>query len=66
MTSVTTTANPTRSKVLLVYTVEVITFDGDSIIEEIEAYSEIEAQRIAAKMVLDADYIMVQGSYRPW
>ena len=43
------------------YQIEVITFDGDSEIVYVEAYDEYEAQEIAASMVADADYTMVQG-----
>lgn len=43
------------------YTIEVITFDGESEIIEIEAESADEACSIAASMVEDADYTMVQG-----
>lgn len=45
------------------YMIEVVTFDGDSVSFTIEAASEDEAQMIAAAMVDDADYIMIQGCY---
>lgn len=45
------------------YTVEVITFDGDSYTEEIEARNADEAQEIAASMYADVDYTMVQGCF---
>lgn len=47
------------------YTIEVITFDGDSYIEEIEARSSDEAQEIAASYHEDVDYTMVQGCFIP-
>lgn len=48
------------------YSVEVITFDGDSYTEEVEARSEEEAQEIAASMYDDVDYTMVQGCFAGW
>ena len=45
------------------YSVEVITFDGDSYTEEIEASNADEAQEIAASMHEDVDYTMVQGCF---
>ena len=45
------------------YSVEVITFDGDSYMEEIEARIADEAQEIAASMHEDVDYTMVQGCF---
>ena len=45
------------------FTVEVITFDGDSYTEEVEARSADEAQEIAASMYDDVDYTMVQGCF---
>lgn len=45
------------------YMIEVVTFDGDSVSFTIEAASEDEAQMIAAAMVDNADYIMIQGCY---
>lgn len=45
------------------YTVEVITFDGESFIEEVEAYHADEAQEIAASYHSDVDYTMVQGCF---
>ena len=45
------------------FTVEVITFDGDSNIVEIEARDEDEAQEIAASQFKDVDYTMVQGCF---
>jgi len=45
------------------YTVEVITFDGESYTEEIEARNADQAQEIAASMYDDVDYTMVQGCF---
>ena len=45
------------------YSVEVITFDGDSYMEEVEASNADEAQEIAASMHDDVDYTMVQGCF---
>ena len=45
------------------FTIEVITFDGDSYTEEIEARNADEAQEIAASMHEDVDYTMVQGCF---
>lgn len=48
------------------FSVEVITFDGESISVEVEARSAEEAQEIAASQVDDVDYTMVQGCYAAW
>lgn len=53
--------NSNRS--LKYFSVEVITFDGDSYTEEVEARSADEAQEIAASMYDDVDYTMVQGCF---
>lgn len=45
------------------FTVEIITFNGDSFIEEIEAPSAEAAQEIASNLYLDVDYTMVQSSF---
>ena len=45
------------------YSVEVITYDGDSYTEEIEARNADQAQEIAASMYDDVDYTMVQGCF---
>ena len=45
------------------FSVEVITFDGESYIEEIEARSADEAQEIAASRFDNVDYTMVQGCF---
>ena len=43
------------------YTIEVITYDGESHIFEIEASDANEACEMATAQVEDADYAMVQG-----
>lgn len=48
------------------YTVEVITFDGESIILEVEAHNADEAMELAASQVDGADYAMVQGCFAGW
>jgi len=53
--------NSNRS--LKYFSVEVITFDGDSYTEEVEASNADEAQEIAASMHEDVDYTMVQGCF---
>lgn len=45
------------------FSVEVITFDGESYCEEIEARTADEAQEIAASQFEDVDYTMVQGCF---
>lgn len=45
------------------FTVEVITFDGDSYLVEVEARNADEAQEIAASQFEDVDYTMVQGCF---
>ena len=45
------------------FSVEVITFDGESYTIEVEARSADEAQEIAASMYDDVDYTMVQGCF---
>ena len=52
-----------ESNELREYQVEVITFDGDSYTEEIEARNADEAQEIAASMYDNVDYTMIQGCY---
>ena len=56
--------NSNRS--LKFYSVEVITFDGESFIEEVEARSAEEAQEIAASAYEDVDYTMIQGCFAGW
>ncbi len=48
------------------FSVEVITFDGESFIEEVEARSAEEAQEIAASEFDNVDYTMVQGCFAGW
>ena len=48
------------------FSVEVITFDGDSYIEEVEARSADEAQEIAASRFDNVDYTMVQSCFAGW
>ena len=45
------------------FSVEIITFNGESFTEEIEARSAEEAQEIAASMYEEVDYTMVQGCF---
>lgn len=56
--------NSNRS--LKYYSVEVITFDGESISVEVEARSAEEAQEIAASQYDNVDYTMVQGCFAGW
>ena len=46
------------------FSVEVITFKGDSFMDEIEARSSEEAVEIAASQYDEVDYVMVQGCYQ--
>ena len=48
------------------FSVEIITFNGESFIEEVEARSAEEAQEIAASMYEEVDYTMVQGCFAGW
>ena len=48
------------------YTIEVVTFDGESYTVEIEARNEEEAQEMAAAEIENADYTMVQGCFAGW
>ena len=48
------------------FTVEVITFDGESYIEEVEARDADEAQEIAASQYDNVDYTMVQSCFTGW
>lgn len=52
-----------NNRKLKYYSVEVITFDGESYTEEIEARNADEAQEIAASMYDEVDYTMVQGCF---
>ena len=45
------------------FSLEVITFNGESYTEEIEARTAEEAQEIAASMYDEVDYTMVQGCF---
>ena len=47
------------------YTIEVITYDGESEVVEIEARDDEEAQDLAAAQFNDVDYTMGQGCYIP-
>ncbi|MCC8120353.1 MAG: hypothetical protein LIP09_16660 [Bacteroidales bacterium] len=46
-----------------VYQVEVITYDGDSEIVDVEANNAEQAQAMAASLVDNADYTMIVGVY---
>lgn len=48
------------------FSVEVITFDGDSFTEEVEARNAEEAQEIAASLHDEVDYTMVQSCFTGW
>ena len=48
------------------FTVEVITFDGESYTEEVEARNAEEAQEIAASLHDEVDYTMVQSCFVGW
>ena len=48
------------------FSVEVITFDGESYTEEAEARTAEEAQEIAASQYDNVDYTMVQGCFAGW
>ena len=56
--------NANRS--LKYYSVEVITFDGESFTTEVEARSAEAAQEIAASEFDNVDYTMVQGCFAGW
>ena len=45
------------------FSVEVITFNGDSFMDEIEAHTSEEAAEIAASQYDDVDYVMIQACY---
>lgn len=45
------------------FSIEVITYDGQSVMLEVEADNADEAQELAAAQVENADYTMVQGGY---
>ena len=48
------------------WTIEVVTFDGESYTVEVEGRSAEEAQEMAADEVGNADYTMVQGCFAGW
>ena len=48
------------------FSVEVITFDGESYTEEVEDHDAEEAQEIAAYLHDEVDYTMVQGCFVGW
>ena len=48
------------------FSVEVITFDGESYTEEVEARNAEEAQEIAASLHDEVDYTMVQSCFVGW
>lgn len=59
-------ASLNSNNALKFWTIEVITFDNESVIVEVEARTAEEAQEIAASQVEDADYTMVQGCFAGW
>ena len=59
-------ASLNSNNALKFWTIEVITFDNESIIVEVEARTAEEAQEIAASMHDDVDYTMVQGCFAGW
>ena len=56
-------ASLNSNNALKFWTIEVITFDNESIIVEVEARTAEEAQEVAASMHDDVDYTMVQGCF---
>ena len=56
-------ASLNSNNALKFWTIEVITFDNESIIVEVEARTAEEAQEIAASKHEDVDYTMVQGCF---
>ena len=48
------------------FSVEVITFNGESYTEEVEARTAEEAQEIAASQYDDVDYTMIQNCFAGW
>ena len=59
-------ASLNSNNALKFWTIEVITFDNESIIVEVEARTAEEAQEIAASLHEDVDYTMVQGCFVGW
>ncbi|GEM_PF-2369623 len=45
----------------IIFLIEVVTYSGESQMVEVEACNSYEAQSIAAELVEDADYTMVQA-----
>ena len=65
MTFVTTSSSislPVNNKVKY-FTVEIVTFDGESYTEEIVARSKEQAEEIAYTMYDNIDYVMIQGCF---
>ena len=56
----------TSNRKLKYFSVEVITFDGESFTEEVEARNAEEAQEIAASLHDEVDYTMVQSCFVGW
>ena len=56
-------ASLNSNNALKFWTIEVITYDNESVIVEVEARTAEEAQEIAASMHDDVDYTMVQGCF---
>ena len=48
------------------FTVEVITFDGESFFSEVKARSAEEVQELAASEYENVDYTMVQSCFAIW
>ena len=59
-------ASLNSNRKLKYFSVEVITFDGESYTEEVEARNAEEAQEIAASGYDNVDYTMVQGCFAGW
>lgn len=59
-------ASLNSNKRLKYYTVEVVTFDNESFIVEVEAHNEEEAQDLAASQFDEVDYTMIQGCFTGW
>lgn len=54
-------SSPASEESLKEYQVEIVTFDGESFYESVEAASEEEAADLAAAMVDNTDFVMIQG-----
>ena len=59
-------ASLNSNNALKFWTIEVITFDNESIIVEVEARTAEEAQEIAASLHDEVDYTMVQSCFVGW